>query len=710
MFFWFRADASFEIGTGHVMRCLTLANALRDRGCKCHFVCRDLPGNLSELIREHGHAIHLLASDDEGGGKSSTWVDAPNHANWLRTDWKSDAAETLAEIGENIVDWLIVDHYALDAQWELRLRIKCSQIMVIDDLADRLHDCDLLLDQNLIAGRDLLYQNKVSPTCRLMLGPKYALLQPEYAELHARTPLREGVVNNILVYFGGADNDNLSSMAVSAFLSLQRKDLTLDLVINPAGTHADMIRRQVLECPSVTIHNTLSSLARLMVKADLAIGAGGTTSWERSCLGLPSVVITLAENQVLIAAELDKLGVIRWLGDKSQVRETDLVKELTTVITEGLHPSWSERCSQIVDGRGAERVCAALMLDASRPLLARLANLEDEALVREWASSNETEIKIANFRKRLRNLDGCRLYILEADGGFAVGQVCFEYLNNAWQISVTLNPLACGRKLGITILQTAMRAFRKDIAIALVFGPIQDFDNLQFSKIGASTHEPIELKKLSIAICSDAASWINNSVSELVIEWLRTGHSVTWAHSADELPGGDICFYLSYGRIVDVKTRARYLHNLVVHASDLPKGRGWSPASWLILEGADRIPVTLLGAGDLVDAGPVYMQEWIELDGSELIDDWRGQLAKKTADLTRAFVSRYPEVLDAARNQAGEPSTYPRRRAKDSALDPNKTLVEQINLMRIVDNENYPAFFIHNGNEFVLEISRRKAP
>ncbi|MFZ5589814.1 MAG: methionyl-tRNA formyltransferase [Pseudomonadota bacterium] len=155
---------------------------------------------------------------------------------------------------------------------------------------------------------------------------------------------------------------------------------------------------------------------------------------------------------------------------------------------------------------------------------------------------------------------------------------------------------------------------------------------------------------------------------------------------------------------MDAATRACYRHNLVVHASDLPKGKGWSPASWQILAGAGRIPVTLFEAVDAVDAGPIYLQEWLDLDGTELLDEWRGMLAKATINLVRSFVAQYPDVLKFAREQLGEPSFYPRRRDKDSELTPTKTLAEQFNHLRIVDNERYPAFFRYKGREYVIKV------
>jgi methionyl-tRNA formyltransferase len=209
---------------------------------------------------------------------------------------------------------------------------------------------------------------------------------------------------------------------------------------------------------------------------------------------------------------------------------------------------------------------------------------------------------------------------------------------------------------------------------------------------------------LSIAICSDENSWINPFLSELLLTWLADGHSVAWAHSASDLPAGDICFYLSYGRIVASSTRACFKNNLVIHESDLPKGRGCSPISWLIIEGDNRIPITLLEAADEVDAGAIYLQVWIDLMGNELSPRWRQLQADETIKLCQEFVSEYPSILNQARRQEGEASFYPRRRPNHSELNPNKTIAEQFNLLRVGDNKRYPAFFDLAGNRYILQL------
>ncbi|MDY0276416.1 MAG: UDP-2,4-diacetamido-2,4,6-trideoxy-beta-L-altropyranose hydrolase, partial [Desulfomicrobium sp.] len=456
----FRTDASFQIGTGHVMRCLTLAHALRDRGCECHFVCRDHPGNLNALILKQGFNVYELP---KSVGTVSQPTNKPAHASWLGTDWQTDAKQLQSVIGCMTVDWLVVDHYALGAQWEQKLRSICRKLMVIDDLADRPHDCDLLLDQNLIKNFENRYSTKIPAHCGSLLGPDYALLQPQFAELHDRVPPRVGPIHNILIYFGGADTDNLTGMAISAISSLKAKDITADVVVNPANPHAPTIRHHANENKWLQMHEQLPSLAPLMVKADLAIGAGGATTWERCCLGLPTIVITLAENQVPIAEKLSKINVIKWIGHKDNVNTAILAQELKKIVDTGLPSAWAQRCHDLVSGRGAFKVAEFMLLGSNTRLTARIARLKDEHRLLQWANDPlarknafhpqliEKNTHQKWFYRKLRDLDNCQIFIIETEHGLPIGQVRFEKYTDEWEISYSLDSRARGRKLAKTM-------------------------------------------------------------------------------------------------------------------------------------------------------------------------------------------------------------------------------------------------------------------
>jgi methionyl-tRNA formyltransferase len=211
-----------------------------------------------------------------------------------------------------------------------------------------------------------------------------------------------------------------------------------------------------------------------------------------------------------------------------------------------------------------------------------------------------------------------------------------------------------------------------------------------------------------IQILTDSGGWMVSFVETLKGQLEDRGHSVMIASHIDDAVPADFCFCLSYSQIVKRGARARYTHTLVVHESDLPQGRGWSPMTWQILEGKHRIAVTLLEAVDKVDAGPIYAQEWIELDGSELSAEWRQLQGNSTIRLVEFWVDNYPSILEGISAQSSNSSYYARRDISDSKLDLHRSLAEQFNLLRVVDNERYPAFFEMNGHRYVIKIEKEE--
>jgi len=349
----FRTDASSQIGTGHVVRCLTLADALRERGAECEFVCREHEANLIGHVRSRGYEVHALPKPEASVKVASSLA----HSRWLGIDWQTDAAQTRQALGGEALDWLIVDHYALDHHWESVMRSACKRMMAIDDLADRRHDCDLLLDQNYGSSTER-YRGLVPADSSQCHGPEYALLKPVYAERCAQLSARDGQVRRVLIYFGGgADEANLTSMAVEAFQASELAHIELDIVIGAAYAHQSSLEALVAHRGKATIHRQLPDLANLMAAADLAIGAGGVTTWERCCLGLPSIVIGTAVNQLAACEALAAEDAIKYLGHLNGVTSDTLTRAIIHLLSvpEQLD-LYSRNCRRLVDGRGASRV------------------------------------------------------------------------------------------------------------------------------------------------------------------------------------------------------------------------------------------------------------------------------------------------------------------------------------------------------------------
>lgn len=213
-----------------------------------------------------------------------------------------------------------------------------------------------------------------------------------------------------------------------------------------------------------------------------------------------------------------------------------------------------------------------------------------------------------------------------------------------------------------------------------------------------------------LLILCDDGSWIRPYLHDAMVEWAEQGYQVALRARPEEDESADVCFCLSYSRILRPEQRAQYRHMLVVHESALPEGRGWSPMTWKILEGRTHIPVTLFEAVDAVDAGRIHLQGSIQLYGSELHNDWRHLQAEATLELCNEWLRRYPDVLDAAREQTGTATYYRRRTSADSRLDPALSLEAQFDLLRTVDNVRYPAWFQLRGERYRLAVERITEP
>lgn len=324
-----RTDASFTIGSGHVMRCLTLADALRAHGAEVTFVCREHPGNLNDLLRSKGYSVAVLPGAMNDFATSGEPV---AHPPGLGVTWEQDAGDTISALNGAQCDWLLVDHYGIGAEWERTLRAHAARVMVIDDLADRPHECDLLLDQNLFDDMQVRYDGLVPPGCRRFLGPRYALLRDEFIEAKRTLKKRDGIVRRILMFFGGSDPTNETEKALLALKQLHCPDIHVDVVVGSTNPNGDRIKGLCAAMPNVSYHRQIANMAELMAQADLAIGAGGSTTWERCFLGLPSLVVVVADNQHVPARAADKAGLACYSGTSDMITASVLAKAIHKII------------------------------------------------------------------------------------------------------------------------------------------------------------------------------------------------------------------------------------------------------------------------------------------------------------------------------------------------------------------------------------------
>ncbi|TCI05369.1 UDP-2,4-diacetamido-2,4,6-trideoxy-beta-L-altropyranose hydrolase [Corallincola luteus] len=465
----FRTDASTEIGNGHLARCLTLAHQLQSKGCEILFICRELPGHRAALIKKQGFQLELLKTDrsDESKQTQVTTECLPAHSPWLGCLWQQDAQQTLTRLSNQPCDWLVVDHYALDKQWQAHVKTGYHKLLVIDDLADREHLADILVDAS--PGRQAAHYKALVPEhCTLLCGPNFALLRGEFSGFK-RPAYQSNNPIKLLIAMGGVDKDNVSAWLLKEINQMQPPPniASIEVLLSESAIHLARVKSQT---ELMTIKTELvvepSSIAERLAHADLCIGAPGGSALERCAMALPSLLITTAENQRHNAMELTKAKAALSLGCFKTLNPQQFKEQLLTISTAPDTLNQLAGCAvQLCDGHGVKRVLQALFQAECQ---VRAATAMDKDLLYRWQTapgvrdysrtpeppSYQTHCQW--FEKVLADNERSLLILELSDD--AVGMLRFDRQQEGWEISILIAPEHQGKGLARTALDWAKQS------------------------------------------------------------------------------------------------------------------------------------------------------------------------------------------------------------------------------------------------------------
>lgn len=346
--FYFRADASSEIGTGHVMRCLAIAEELISRGKKASFVCEQIPNDLVIKLDEKNIPLLKISPPAKVNFNANDI-----YSRWLTASEEDDAQACLKVMTD--IEGVFVDHYAIGKTWEELILKRCQNLMVMDDLCNRPHHCQNLVDYNVYAG-EKDYSRWVSKTTSLLTGSLYAPIRRDLQALRPQVKNHRGQVKSVVISFGGADQAGHTLRAVEGLAQAQLRPEKVRVILNPSSPTQAAVQ-SLCEKMGYKLSAPTANIGQVLLESDLALGAGGVSQVERSFLGVPSLITFIAENQALLSQSMSALGICKLLGDGSAMtayswaQEIDIHSQnfewLTVTQTKGL---------QLFDGQGCARI------------------------------------------------------------------------------------------------------------------------------------------------------------------------------------------------------------------------------------------------------------------------------------------------------------------------------------------------------------------
>ena len=489
-----RADGDAEIGTGHVMRCLALAQAWRKSGGIVYFAAARINTALEKRLLQEEIAITKIKGVVGG---------------------KEDVSQTINLAKDCGAAWIVADGYHFGAIYQEQIKAAGLLLLLLDDYGHSEYYCaDYILNQNL-AIDSAIYARR-EPTTHLLLGPRYALLRKEFLPWQAWERKIAASGHKILITFGGSDSHNVTGDILQSLADVQIDKLEVVAVIGSSNPHREKLQAMANNHPvSIRLVVDTSNMPELMAWADIAIAAGGTTTWELAFMGLPALVFILADNQRVVAEQLQSAHLARNLGhyEKSSSKQVSLeIKNLLNLTTARIEMSRIGR--SLVDGLGRDRVCLHLRKGT---LDFRLARHEDSELIWQWANdptvrevsfSSATipwEDHVAWFRSMLVD-PNCHFWLAFNKNGKAIGQVRFNTNQQEATISVGLDRLHRGRDLGALLIWSASQKLFHELPVVLIhayikpdnLASVRAFQKAGFEKTGMTTIKGREALSLQL--------------------------------------------------------------------------------------------------------------------------------------------------------------------------------------------------------------------
>lgn len=478
-----RADASVAIGTGHVMRCLALAQAWQDGGGKAVFAMASATRAMeTRLAVEQCESVSIPA---EGGSCE-------------------DAKQTIERARQLDAEWIVVDGYNFDGDYQQQIKNAGFNVLCLDDIGLSKHyPADLILNQNIHANEDL-YRNREGYT-RCLLGPRFVLLRREFLDRPQAMRSTAEAGRGVLVMMGGTDPENVSAKVMNAAISLSGESLELVVVAGGGNPHIEELERLASRSKgAVRVVKDPDSIPELMLWADLAISAAGSTVWEMCWLGLPAILITLAKNQEPGAAELARRGIALCLGSHEQLDETQLIHELRELVhSRERRQHMAQLGQELIDGKGCQRVLTAMQ---SSILRLRRANRDDAILLWRWV--NEPAVRAASFQTRpisleehaawfagKINAEQAAIYVAEDHEGTPVGQFRVEWgANKEAKVDISIAPDKRGCGIAATLIARATHMASRDVGLQRFHAYIRPENHASiraFEKAGFSNFERV---------------------------------------------------------------------------------------------------------------------------------------------------------------------------------------------------------------------------